>query len=53
MAKRDKAVEEIVLIANGVDWMSAVPAFVAVTTIWSSDVTIIVSEREVVFPDSM
>ena len=53
MAKRDKAVDEMALIANGDDCTLVVPVFAAVTTVCSSDATIIVSEREIVFPESM
>ena len=53
MAKRDKAVDEMVPIASGDDCTSVAPVFAAVTTVCSSDATIIVSERDRVFPDSM
>ena len=53
MAKRDNAVDEIALIANGDDCTLVVPVFAAVTTICSSDATIIVSESEMVLPESM
>ena len=53
IAKRDRAVDEMALIANGDDCTSIVPVFAAVTTVCSSDATIIVSEREMVFPGSM